>query len=90
MFTLQFLGAAQTVTGSRFLLNIDGKRLLIDCGLFQGGRALKERNWEPFPTPPGDLDGVILTHAHIDHSGYLPRLIKEGFGGTGLLYFCNR
>ena len=81
MFTLQFLGAAQTVTGSRFLLHIDGKRLLIDCGLFQGGRALKERNWEPFPTPPADLDGVILTHAHIDHSGYLPRLIKEGFGG---------
>ena len=81
MFTLQFLGAAQTVTGSRFLLHIDGKRLLIDCGLFQGGRALKERNWEPFPTPPEDLDGVILTHAHIDHSGYLPRLIKEGFGG---------
>ena len=81
MFTLQFLGAAQTVTGSRFLLHIDGKRLLIDCGLFQGGRALRERNWEPFPTPPEDLDGVILTHAHIDHSGYLPRLIKEGFGG---------
>ncbi len=81
MFTLQFLGAAQTVTGSRFLLQIDGKRLLIDCGLFQGGRALRERNWEPFPTSPEDLDGVILTHAHIDHSGYLPRLIKEGFGG---------
>ena len=81
MFTLQFLGAAQTVTGSRFLLHIDGKRLLIDCGLFQGGRVLKERNWEPFPTPPEDLDGVILTHAHIDHSGYLPRLIKEGFRG---------
>jgi len=81
MFTLQFLGAAQTVTGSRFLLHIDGKRLLIDCGLFQGGRVLRERNWGPFPTPPEDLDGVILTHAHIDHSGYLPRLIKEGFGG---------
>ncbi len=81
MFTLQFLGAAQTVTGSRFLLHIDGKRLLIDCGLFQGGRALRERNWEPFPISPDRLDGVILTHAHIDHSGYLPRLIKEGFGG---------
>jgi metallo-beta-lactamase family protein len=81
MFTLQFLGAAQTVTGSRFLLRIDGKRLLLDCGLFQGGRALRERNWEPFPISPERLDGVILTHAHIDHSGYLPRLIKEGFGG---------
>jgi len=81
MFTLQFLGAAQTVTGSRFLLQIDGKRLLLDCGLFQGGRALRERNWEPFPISPEHLDGVVLTHAHIDHSGYLPRLIKEGFRG---------
>jgi len=81
MFTLQFLGAAQTVTGSRFLLHIDGKHLLMDCGLFQGGRALRERNWEPFPISPDRLDGVILTHAHIDHAGYLPRLIKEGFGG---------
>ncbi|MDA2934206.1 MBL fold metallo-hydrolase [Acidobacteria bacterium AH-259-D05] len=81
MLTIQFLGAAQTVTGSRFFLRVDGKRLLIDCGLFQGGRALKERNWEPFPVPPDSLDGVILTHAHIDHSGYLPRLMREGFQG---------
>ncbi len=81
MFTLQFLGAAQTVTGSRFLLGIDGKRLLIDCGLFQGGRAIRKRNWDPFPVSPDSLDGVILTHAHIDHSGYLPRLLKEGFRG---------
>jgi len=80
MFTLQFLGAAQTVTGSRFLLKIDGKSLLIDCGLFQGGRALRERNWEPLPISPEHLDGVILTHAHIDHSGYLPRL-TAGIGG---------
>ncbi len=81
MFTLQFLGAAQTVTGSRFLLGIEGRRWLIDCGLFQGGRAIRKRNWEPFPIPPDSLDGVILTHAHIDHSGYLPRLLKEGFRG---------
>ena len=81
MPALQFLGAAQTVTGSRFFLQINGRRLLIDCGLFQGGRKLKERNWHPFPFPPDSLDAVILTHAHIDHSGYLPRLIKEGFGG---------
>lgn len=81
MVSIQFLGAAQTVTGSRFFLSVNGQRLLVDCGLFQGGRSLKQRNWEPFPVPPGSLDAVVLTHAHIDHTGYLPRLVKEGFEG---------
>lgn len=81
MVGIQFLGAAQTVTGSRFFLSVNGQRLLVDCGLFQGGRSLKQRNWEPFPVPPGSLDAVVLTHALIDHTGYLPRLVKEGFEG---------
>lgn len=78
---LQFLGAAGTVTGSRFMLRVNGRRFLIDCGLFQGGRRLKEANWDPFPVPPDQIDAVILTHAHIDHTGYLPRLVQQGFGG---------
>ncbi|HHS98237.1 MAG TPA: MBL fold metallo-hydrolase [Chloroflexi bacterium] len=79
--TLSFLGAAGGVTGSRFLLQTDGRRYLVDCGLFQGGRRTKEMNWEPFPIPPSQIDAVLLTHAHIDHSGYLPRLVCQGFQG---------
>jgi metallo-beta-lactamase family protein len=78
--TLQFLGAARNVTGSRYLLTARGRRLLIDCGLYQE-RDLKARNWEPFPVPPASLDAVLLTHAHIDHCGYLPRLVRDGFQG---------
>ena len=78
---LTFLGAAETVTGSRFLLHVDGHRYLIDCGLFQGGRRLKALNWEPFPVPPAEVDAILLTHAHIDHTGYLPRLVRQGFRG---------
>ena len=81
MTTLSFLGAAGNVTGSRFLLNIQGKQLLIDCGLFQGLKQNRLRNWEPFPVPPSDIEAVLLTHAHIDHSGYIPRLCKQGFSG---------
>jgi len=81
MVGIQFLGAAQSVTGSRYFLSIKGQRLLVDCGLFQGGKTLKQRNWEAFPVPPSSLDAVVLTHAHIDHTGYLPRLVKEGFQG---------
>lgn len=76
-----FHGAAETVTGSRHLLELDGKRVLVDCGLFQGTRELKERNWNPFPVDPTDIDAVVLTHAHMDHIGYLPRLIKQGYRG---------
>jgi metallo-beta-lactamase family protein len=78
---LQFLGAAQTVTGSRHLLDVDGYRVLIDCGLFQGLKELRLRNWEKFPINPASINAVILTHAHIDHTGYLPRLVREGFSG---------
>ncbi len=78
---LTFLGAAGTVTGSRFLVENQGSRVLVDCGLFQGLKSLRLRNWEPFPVPPDSLDGVVLTHAHLDHSGYLPRLVREGFDG---------
>ena len=78
MPTLSFHGATGTVTGSRFLLEEGGKKFLIDCGLFQGLKELRLRNWEPFPIPPPEIDGVILTHAHIDHSAYLPRLVKYG------------
>jgi metallo-beta-lactamase family protein len=81
MTTLSFLGAAGNVTGSRFLLETQGKKLLIDCGLFQGLKQNRLKNWEPFPVAPASIDAVLLTHAHIDHSGYLPRLCKQGFSG---------
>lgn len=79
---LRFLGAAGTVTGSRFLLEEDGHRLLVDCGLFQGVKVLRQRNWRPFPVDPASLGAVVLTHAHIDHSGYLPALVRDGFSGS--------
>jgi metallo-beta-lactamase family protein len=86
MTTLTFLGAAQTVTGSKFLLETGGRRVLVDCGLFQGLKELRERNWEPLPVESKSVDAVVITHAHIDHSGYLPRLVKDGFKGR---IFCT-
>lgn len=78
---LRFLGAAGTVTGSRYLLTHDGQSLLVDCGLFQGVKNVRSRNWKPFPVDPKGISAVLLTHAHLDHSGYLPRLMREGFHG---------
>ncbi|MFT5223063.1 MAG: metallo-beta-lactamase family protein [Glaciecola sp.] len=78
---LQFLGATDTVTGSRFLVQDGDRRVLVDCGLFQGLKALRERNWAPFPVDPARIDAVVLTHAHLDHSGYLPALVRDGFRG---------
>jgi metallo-beta-lactamase family protein len=78
---LSFLGATGTVTGSRFLLDTPGARVLIDCGMFQGLRHLRDRNWAPFPVEPRSIDAVVLTHAHLDHSGYLPALVRDGFNG---------
>lgn len=80
--SLSFLGATGTVTGSRYLVEAAGRRILIDCGLFQGYKQLRQRNWNPFPVPPGSIDRVLLTHAHIDHSGYLPALVRNGFRGA--------
>lgn len=76
-----FWGAAGTVTGSRFLVEAAGRRILVDCGLFQGIKPIRQRNWEPFPVDPTSIDAVVLTHAHIDHTGYLPALVRDGFSG---------
>ena len=78
---LSFYGATGTVTGSKYLLEAAGRKVLVDCGLFQGYKQLRLRNWAPPPFDPGKLDAVVLTHAHIDHSGYLPLLVKQGFRG---------
>jgi len=81
MAQLTFLGANGTVTGSRFLLDAEKIKLLVDCGLFQGLKQDRLKNWEPFPIPPAEIDRVLLTHAHLDHSGYLPRFTKQDFTG---------
>ncbi|MEZ4873225.1 MAG: MBL fold metallo-hydrolase [Bdellovibrionales bacterium] len=78
---IDFLGASRTVSGSRFLLEHEGYKLLIDCGLFQGMKTYRLKNWEEFPVDPKYIDAMVLTHAHIDHSGYIPRLINLGFKG---------
>ena len=83
---ITFHGAARTVTGSRHLLELSGKRVLVDCGLFQGRRELRERNWMPFPVEPSGIDQIVLTHAHMDHIGYLPRLVAQGYSGP---IFCT-
>ncbi len=78
---LKFLGATRSVTGSKYLLEVDNKKVLIDCGLFQGRKELRLRNWDRLPIDPKSIDLIVITHAHIDHIGYLPRLVKDGFHG---------
>ncbi len=92
--SITFLGGADTVTGSKYLVQHQGESLLVDCGLFQGFKQLRLRNWNPLPVPPDSIHAVLLTHAHLDHSGYLPLLAKEGFSGrvfasTGTRDLCK-
>ena len=82
MAKLTFLGAAGSVTGSKYLVEAAGKRLLVDCGLFQGNSELKDRNWKPLPTDPKTIDYAVLTHAHLDHTGWLPVLVRDGYRGA--------
>jgi len=81
MATIEFLGAAGTVTGSKHLVSANGRRLLIDCGLYQGLKELRQRNWDRLPVEAGSIDWIVLTHGHIDHTGYLPRFLRAGFRG---------
>src|SRR5687767_8917660 len=79
MAKISFYGGVGTVTGSKYLLEHAGKKVLIDCGLFQGLKELRERNWQAPPFEPNDLDAIVITHAHIDHTGYLPRVVRLGY-----------
>ncbi|MEG0885876.1 MAG: MBL fold metallo-hydrolase, partial [Janthinobacterium sp.] len=78
---LTFLGATGTVTGSKYLVSSGNERILVDCGLFQGYKQLRLRNWTGLPLAPAEITAVVLTHAHLDHSGYLPLLVRDGFRG---------
>src|SRR5258708_36376075 len=77
--SLTFCGAARTVTGSKYLVEANGTRIMVDAGLFQGLKELRERNWQDLPVPASSIEAVVLTHAHLDHCGYLPRLVPQGF-----------
>src|ERR1700745_919285 len=87
MATLTFWGGVGTVTGSKYLVESGRARVLVDCGLFQGLKELRERDWEDPPFDPRHIDAVIITHAHVDHTAYLPRLVRLGFEGP---VFCSR
>jgi metallo-beta-lactamase family protein len=86
MISLTFLGAARTVTGSKYLIESNGTRVMVDAGLFQGLKELRERNWQDLPIPAPSVNAIVLTHAHLDHCGYLPRLVAQGFRGR---VFCT-
>ena len=77
--TITFLGATETVTGSRFLVTTAKSKVLVDCGMFQGTKEIRKKNWEPFPVDVSTIDAVVLTHAHLDHCGYLPLLVRQGY-----------
>ncbi len=82
MAKITFLGAVGAVTGSKYLVEAGSKRLLVDCGLFQGPKELRQKNWDKLPIDPASIDWIVLTHAHIDHTGYLPRIVRDGFRGA--------
>src|SRR5437763_9798083 len=86
MIRVTFLGAARTVTGSKYLVESNGARLMVDAGLFQGLKELRLRNWQDLPVPASSIEAIVLTHAHLDHCGYLPRLVAQGFRGRA---FCT-
>jgi metallo-beta-lactamase family protein len=86
---IKFLGATRQVTGSSYLLDGAGSKILVDCGLFQE-RDYSNRNWEPFPVPPSQINYLLLTHVHLDHSGLVPKLVKEGFAGDILLTAASK
>ena len=86
---ITFVGGTGTVTGSKFLVETDTTKVLVDCGLFQGYKWLRERNWQPLPVDIENLDAVILTHAHLDHSGYIPVLYKRGFRGPVFTHYAT-
>jgi len=87
MISITFLGAARTVTGSKYLVESNGTRIMVDAGLFQGLKELRLRNWQDLPVPPSSIEAIVLTHAHLDHCGYLPRLVAQGFRGR---VFCTQ
>ena len=87
MISITFLGAARTVTGSKYLVESNGTRIMVDSGLFQGLKELRERNWQDLPVPASSIEAIVLTHAHLDHCGYLPRLVSQGFRGR---VFCTQ
>lgn len=94
MAKITFLGAAGTVTGSKYLVEAGGKKLLVDCGLFEGPKELEQRNWQDLPVDPATIDWLLLTHAHIDHTGYIPRIVRSGFRGpiyanAATIELCN-
>src|SRR3984893_5925743 len=94
MVKLTFMGAAGTVTGSKYLVEAGGKRLLVDCGLFEGTKELEQRNWKNLAVDPASIDWLLLTHAHIDHTGYIPRIVRSGFRGpiyanAATIELCN-
>src|SRR4029450_6246352 len=81
MISITFLGAARTVTGSKYGVGAGGTRIMVDAGLFQGLKELRERNWQDLPVPATSIQAIVLTHAHLDHCGYLPRVVMQGFRG---------
>ena len=87
MISITFLGAARTVTGSKYVVESNGTRIMVDAGLFQGLKELRERNWQDLPVPASSIQTIVLTHAHLDHCGYLPRLVAQGFRGR---VFCTQ